>query len=375
MGPFPHDAEPPLISPENPMGTDGFEFVEFSHPDPSTLDHLFKRWASAGGEAPVQGRDALPAGRDQPDRERAAGFVRCRFAAEHGPSAPAMAFRVVDAEHAFDRALSARREAGADFAGPKNWPFPAIEGTGGLHIYLVDRYGARDRSTTWISSGLGEKDAESGWHGLWYIDHLTHNVYRGRLNEVGRLLRELFNFRQIRYFDIAGRLTGLHSRAMTSPDGKIRIPINEDAGDKGQIEEYLKQYSGEGIQHIALGAMDSTARSSLLTRPASTSCAAPNDVYYSRIDSVCRATAKTSRAAARRHPHRRRRRRRRRLHQGAAAAVRQDGDRSDLLRIHPAQGRRRIRRRQLQGPVRVDRGRSDSRRRVERVRWRWRGRR
>src|SRR3954471_22552767 len=161
---------------------------------------------------------------------------------------------------------------------------PAIEGIGGLQIYLVDRYGAKgsiyDVDFTWT----GARDPHPPGGGLHYIDHLTHNVERGRMNQWAEFYERLFNFRQIRYFDIEGKLTGLHSRAMTSPDGKIRIPINEDAGEKGQIEEYLQEYKGEGIQHVAMGSTDLYATIETLTENGLGFMPAPNDIYYARID-------------------------------------------------------------------------------------------
>jgi 4-hydroxyphenylpyruvate dioxygenase len=195
-----------------------------------------------------------------------------------------MAFRVVDADHAYKRALSLGAKPVETSAGPNELRIPAIEGTGGLRIYLVDRYGAKGSIYDVDFEWIGEPGREPAGHGLWYIDHLTHNVHRGRLDEWAGFYQRLFNFRQIRYFDIAGRLTGLHSRAMTSPDGKIRIPINEDAGEHGQIEEYLKQYRGEGIQHIALGAQDLYASIESLIAAGVDFMPAPNDVYYARVD-------------------------------------------------------------------------------------------
>ncbi|NCW15050.1 MAG: 4-hydroxyphenylpyruvate dioxygenase, partial [Rhodobacteraceae bacterium] len=88
---------------------------------------------------------------------------------------------------------------------------------------------------------------------FYYLDHLTHNVFRGNMDKWFSFYEGLFNFREIRFFDIEGKYTGLFSRALTSPCGKIRIPINEDRGETGQIVSYLKKYNGEGIQHIAVG--------------------------------------------------------------------------------------------------------------------------
>src|ERR1044071_2388233 len=263
MGPFPHDAPPPAISDQNPMGTDGFEFVEFCHPRPDELDRLFR----------VMGFAAVAKHRSKNVtlyRQGDINFVlnaepssfAAAFAEKHGPSAPAMAFRVVDAKQAFERALALGAKPAKTVTGPNELNIPAIEGIGGLQIYLVDRYGAKGSIYDVDFNWLGERNPKPDGAGLYYIDHLTHNVYRGRMDEWADFYARLFNFRQIRFFDIEGKISGLHSRAMTSPDGKIRIPINEDAGTKGQIQEYLDVYKGEGIQHVALGSNDQIGRAS-----------------------------------------------------------------------------------------------------------------
>jgi 4-hydroxyphenylpyruvate dioxygenase len=285
MGPFPHDAPPPEISDENPMGTDGFEFVEFCHPDPAELDRLFKTM----GFEPV----ARHRSKDMTlYRQGDVNFIlnaepesfAARFAAEHGPSAPAMAFRVVDARRAYERALALGAKPAKTQVGPMELNIPAIEGIGGLQIYLVDRYGAKGSIYDVDFNWTAERDPHPPGVGLHYIDHLTHNVHRGRMDQWAEFYQKIFKFRQIRYFDIEGKLTGLHSRAMTSPDGKIRIPINEDAGEKGQIEEYLQEYKGEGIQHVAMGSTDLYATIEALEANGLGFMPAPNDIYYSRID-------------------------------------------------------------------------------------------
>ena len=285
MGPFPHDAPPPAISDDNPMGTDGFEFVEFAHPDPAALDRTFRTM----GFSPVarhrsknvtlyrQG-DINFILNAEPDSYAA------RFAAEHGPSAPAMAFRVVDAQHAYRRALELGAKPVTTQSNAGELAIPAIESIGGLQIYLVDRYGAKGSIYDVDFEWIGEPDPHPPGAGLFYIDHLTHNVYQGQLNPWAEFYARIFNFRQIHYFDIAGKVTGLRSRAMTSPDGKIRIPINEDAGETGQIQEYLQEYKGEGIQHVAMGARDLYRTIERLTADGLGFMPAPNDIYYGRVD-------------------------------------------------------------------------------------------
>ncbi|MFK5977927.1 MAG: 4-hydroxyphenylpyruvate dioxygenase [Rhizobiaceae bacterium] len=251
MGPFPHDALPAEISEQNPAGTDGFEFVEFSHAEPEVLAHLFKQM----GFAPVAKHKTKAIwvyrqGDINYIINGEAGSFASKFVDIHGPCAPSMAWRVVDAKHAFDHAvkLGATPYEGDD----KTLDVPAIEGIGGSLLYFVDQYG--DKGSTYEAEfdWLDEHDPKPEGIGFYYLDHLTHNVIRGNMDKWFNFYVDLFNFKQIRFFDIEGKLTGLFSRALTSPCGKIRIPINESADEKSQIEEYLKRYNGEGIQHIAI---------------------------------------------------------------------------------------------------------------------------
>jgi len=237
----------------NPMATDGFEFVEYTAPDVGDLHALFKRMGFRDVARHRSKNVTLY-------RQGGINFIvnaepdshGARFAKEHGPSACAMAFRVRDAAYAYRRALSLGARPFQSQVGPMELSIPAIEGIGGSVIYLVDRYGPH----TIYDVDFVPTDPELGWEhegaGLSLIDHVTHNVFRGNMDKWAGYYETLFNFRQIRYFDIEGKLTGLKSRAMTSPCGKIRIPINESSDDKSQIEEYLHLYHGEGIQHIAL---------------------------------------------------------------------------------------------------------------------------
>ncbi len=238
----------------NPMATDGFEFVEFSAPQPAELEVLFAR---LGFVAAARHRSKAVTLWRQGDihfivNAEPAGFGK-DFARLHGPSACAFAFRVKDAAFAWRRALKLGAEGVESRAGPMELNIPALCGIGGALLYLVDRYGD---SSIYDVDFLPEPAANSGGVGLTHIDHLTHNVERGHMDQWAGFYQHLFNFREIRYFDIEGKLTGLKSRAMTSPCGKIRIPINESADDKSQIEEYLHAYHGEGVQHIALATDD-----------------------------------------------------------------------------------------------------------------------
>jgi 4-hydroxyphenylpyruvate dioxygenase len=242
---------------ENPVGTDGFEFVEYTAPDVSQLHALFEKMGfRAIGRHRSKDVTLYRQGEVNFIVNAEPGSHGARFAQEHGPSACAMAFRVHDAPAAYKKLIASGAKPFANHVGPMELNIPAIEGIGGSVIYLVDRYGERsiydvDFVPTDPSRGFAHEGA-----GLTYIDHVTHNVMRGNMDQWAGFYEKLFNFREIRYFDIEGKLTGLKSRAMTSPDGQIRIPINESSDDKSQIEEYLHHYKGEGIQHIALGTND-----------------------------------------------------------------------------------------------------------------------
>jgi 4-hydroxyphenylpyruvate dioxygenase len=240
---------------DNPMGTDGFEFVEYTAPDPQLLRSLFERLGF-----PVVARHRsknvtlhAQGGINFIINAEADSFAQA-FARLHGPSACAMAFRVRDAARAYSRALALGAKPGPQSAGPMELNIPCIEGIGGSLIYLVDLYGERSIYDVDFRPVAAPAVTESP--GLSLIDHLTHNVGRGRMDVWAGFYQKLFNFREIRYFDIEGKHTGLLSRAMTSPCDKIRIPINESQDDKSQIEEYLREYHGEGIQHIALATAD-----------------------------------------------------------------------------------------------------------------------
>ena len=189
-----------------------------------------------------------------------------RFARQHGPSVCAMAFRVRDAKQAYERALELGAWGFDNQTGPMELNIPAIKGIGDSLIYFVDRWHGKGAAATGAIGNISIYDvdfvpiegavAQPAGSGLTYIDHLTHNVHRGRMKEWADFYERLFNFREVRYFDIEGKLTGLKSKAMTSPCGKIRIPINESSDDKSQIAEYLDLHHGEGIQHIAMGTDD-----------------------------------------------------------------------------------------------------------------------
>lgn len=252
MGPFPHDAPVSEITATNPAGTDGFEFVEFAHSEPEQLRALFMRMGyNLTARHKTKNITVWRQGdinyilNAEPDSHA------MRFVDAHGPCAPSMAWRVVNAQHAFDHAVSkgAQPYEGED----KTLNVPAIIGIGGSLLYFIETYGAKGSAYEAEFDWTDETNPHPKGVGFYYLDHLTHNVYRGNMDRWWAFYRDLFNFRQIHFFNIDGRITGLVSRAITSPCGKIRIPLNESKDNTSQIEEFLKHYKGEGIQHIAVG--------------------------------------------------------------------------------------------------------------------------
>jgi len=276
MGPFPHYAPRAKISSDNPAGTDGFEFVEFAHPD---ADYLRDRFSKMGFELVARHKtkevelwqqgDVSYLLNAEPDTH-AAHYMKA-----HGPCAASMGWRVVDAQHAFNHAV---KQGARPYEGQgKVMDAPAIFGIGGSLIYFFDQY--YDQSVyndefDWITF------AHPHGVGFFYLDHLTHNVFKGNMDVWFRFYRDLFNFKEIRFFDIQGKYTGLYSRALTSPCGRIRIPVNEDRGETGQIVNYLKKYNGEGIQHIAVGSQDLYGSVEAIHDRGVAFMPRPPDIYY-----------------------------------------------------------------------------------------------
>jgi 4-hydroxyphenylpyruvate dioxygenase len=271
---------------DNPMGLMGFEFVEFASPTPNTLEPIFEQ---LGFTLVARHRSKDVVLYRQGDINfivnREPKSVAWYFAAEHGASACGLAFRVKDAHQAYARALELGAQPIELPTGPMELRLPAIKGIGGAPLYLIDRFeegkSIYDIDFEWIDG----VDRHPKGHGLKLIDHLTHNVYRGRMAYWAEFYERLFNFREIRYFDIKGEYTGLTSKAMTAPDGKIRIPLNEEASKAtGQIEEFLMKFNGEGIQHVALLSDDLLASVDSLRKAGVPLMTAPPATYYKMLD-------------------------------------------------------------------------------------------
>ena len=270
---------------ENPMGLDGFEFVEFTAPEEGLLEPIFTRM---GFTRVAEHRSKAVALWRQGNINFITNYEprshAYYYAREHGASACGMAFRVRDAKKAYALALANGAEPVVVETGPMELRLPAIKGIGGATVYLIDRYAAGvsiyDIDFNWLD-GVDRNPAGFGFHTL---DHLTHNVYRGRMQYWAKYYEKLFNFREIRYFDIKGEYTGLQSRAMTAPDGKIRIPLNEESTGGGQIEEYLMAYNGEGIQHIAFACDDILACWDKLKAAGMVFMPKPPATYYQMLE-------------------------------------------------------------------------------------------
>ena len=271
---------------DNPMGLMGFEFVEFASPTPGVLEPLFETMGFSL-VARHRSKDVLLYRQGEINFivNREPGSPAAYFAAEHGPCACGMAFRVRDSHHAFRRALELGAQPVEIATGPMELRLPAIKGIGGAPLYLIDRFEDGKSIYDIDFAFIDGAERRPFGHGLKLIDHLTHNVYRGRMAFWGSFYERLFNFREIRYFDIQGAHTGLTSRAMTAPDGKIRIPLNEESSKgSGQIEEFLMKFNGEGIQHVALICDDLLATVDRLALAGVPLMTAPNDIYYEMLE-------------------------------------------------------------------------------------------
>ena len=240
------------VTPENPIGLDGFEFVEFTSPDPAKMAALIEQLGfTAYSKHPTKAIVRYKQGRTNLLVNQEPTGQAADFRAAHGPSANGMAFRVADAKAAYELAVS-RGARPADAATSALSDAYVLEGIGGSLLYLVDRFG--DKGTIYDAweqiPGAAEAEAKNAV-GLDLLDHLTHNVKRGQMRTWSTFYNQIFGFEEQKYFDIKGQATGLFSQAMIAPDKAIRIPLNESQDDKSQIEEFIREYNGEGIQHLA----------------------------------------------------------------------------------------------------------------------------
>jgi 4-hydroxyphenylpyruvate dioxygenase len=270
---------------DNPLGLDGFEFIEFCAPEKGLLEPVFEGMGFVriaqhrSKDVQLWRQGAINLIANYEPRSPAA-----YFAAEHGPSACGMAWRVRDAARAYAEAIERGAEPVESRTGVMELRLPAIRGIGGSIIYLIDRYG--DDLSIYDIDFIYEDGVElhPEGAGLQLIDHLTHNVYGGRMAHWAAFYERIAGFREIRYFDIKGEYTGLTSKAMTAPDGKIRIPLNEEGkAGGGQIEEFLRQYNGEGIQHIAFICDDLIAVWDRLKAFGTPMMAPPPATYYAML--------------------------------------------------------------------------------------------
>lgn len=264
----------------NPTGTQGFAFVEFTSSQSNFLHDVLEKL----GFSAVSRHESKPlTWYQQGDisflvNDHPRGFT-ADFEKQHGPSACAMGFSVDKASEAFEYAM----QHGAETCAPSKREFdvPAIYGVGDSLLYFFDH---ANHPLQNLEQFIALPQTEDRGLGLSEIDHLTHNVQRGGMDTWAGFYRNVFNFHEIRYFDIKGKHTGLVSRAMTSPCGKIKIPINESTDDQSQIEEYLQEYNGEGIQHIALSTDDIVSTVIALKSKGVRFMTVP-DQYYEMIES------------------------------------------------------------------------------------------
>ena len=268
----------------NPVGTNGFDFLEFA-----TNDHakLVKQFESMGCKPVAKHKKHDLTIYQQNDIRFVINNTKnshaSQFASAHSASTCAMGFRVANAKQAYEHCLANGARAYTAENETAVHDMPAIYGVGDSLIYFVD-YPNDVANYAQEFEYFDDHPALHQGHGLTYIDHVTHNLHRGNMDVWADFYQRLFNFREIRYFDIEGKLTGLKSRAMTSPCGKIRIPLNESSDDKSQIEEFLKDFNGEGIQHIALGT-NNIYKSVAELRSSGLAFLHTPDTYYELIES------------------------------------------------------------------------------------------
>ncbi len=262
----------------NPAGTDGFDFLEFTTLDPNKLIQQF----TAMGFSQIAKHNTQDIFIYQQNNIRflinaSKNSEAQKFAELHGASVYAMGFKVDNADKAYQHAIANGAKPYKDTV----FGVPAIYGIGNSLIYFIDY---QNDKPNYDSQFTFSAPISLEGTGLTYIDHVTHNLHRGNMITWADFYTNLFNFREVRYFDIEGKLTGLVSKAMTSPCGKIRIPLNESSDDQSQIEEFLRDFNGEGIQHIALGCREIYSSVEKLRKNELEFLDTP-DTYYDLIES------------------------------------------------------------------------------------------
>ena len=271
---------------DNPMGLMGFEFIEFASPTPNVIEPVLQRMGFSQ-VARHRSKDVMLFRQGEINLivNQEPHSPAAYFAIEHGPSVCGMAFRVRNAQQAYARALSMGAQPMAMPTGYMELRLPAIKGIGGAPLYLIDRHSESCSIYDIDFEFFADADRRPIGAGLKTIDRLTHNVYRGRMAYWAAFYEKLFNFREIRSFDIKGEYTGLTSRAMSAPDGLIRIPLNEESSKRsGQIEEFLMRFNGEGIQHVAFSTDDLLATWDRLNALGTCFMQAPPATYYQMLE-------------------------------------------------------------------------------------------
>jgi len=258
----------------------GFGFIEYTADDATSLHRLFRQM----GFSAIKKHKSKPITlyrQGQTDffiNECDTGFA-ADFRSKHGPSAPGFSILFEDKEAALAHSLKGGSEK-VDV--PNGLDFPAIKGIGDAALYFLDKATYESVLARDFEDIVGVEQNPTGF-GLTFIDHLTHNLYFGNMAKWSAYYEDLFDFREIRYFDIKGAKTGLVSKAMTSPNGSVKIPLNESNDPKSQINEYLDEYKGEGIQHIALYT-ENIYETIESMRAAGVEFLETPDTYYSIID-------------------------------------------------------------------------------------------
>ena len=242
----------------NPIGLRGIEFTEFCAPETDFIDKIFKDFGFSKLKK-FKGKDILYYNQNDIHfllNNEKQGFS-AQFAKSHGPAISSMGWRVDDAQKAFEEAVRRGAKPAPDDA--RDLPYPAIYGIGDSLIYFIDKFGDKGSIYEQDFEDLDEPFVQPD-KGFLVVDHLTNNVYKGTMEQWANFYKDVFGFYEVRYFDINGIQTGLVSYALRSPDGSFCIPINEGKdNDKNQIDEYLREYNGPGVQHLAFLTRDIVA--------------------------------------------------------------------------------------------------------------------